>query len=116
MPRPEQGLFQIILPTFTFKHGKSVLASLMARRSGSKDGIIGHAQIVEDAADIAGELADGGGDAVAAFGLQTRGKAAQACEVFQAVAGAYGAAVFVPVPVEHVVVGFNAPVAAVERQ
>ena len=97
--------------------GKSVLTGLFARNAGPGDGIAGHAQIVEDPPDITGELVDGGGDAVAALGLdQAGGKAAQAGDVFRAVAGAQSAAVFVPVPIENVVMGFHAPVAAVEGQ
>ena len=70
-------------------HGKSVLTGLPARSAGSGDGISGHAQIVEGTPDIAGELVDGGGYAVAALGLNLAGgKAAQACDVFRAVAGA----------------------------
>ena len=96
-------------------HGKSVLTGLPARSAGSGDGVAGHAQIVEDTPDIACELVDGGGDAVAALGLdQTGGKAAQARDVFRAVAGTQGAAVLIPVPIEYVVVGFNTPVVAVE--
>jgi hypothetical protein len=40
-------------------------------------GIPGHAQIVKDASDIAGEFGDGGGNAIAALGFdQAGGKAA----------------------------------------
>ena len=71
------------------EHDKSILPGLTARRSGSKDGILGHAQIIKDASDISGEPGDGGGDAGAALGFdRTSGKAAQAYEVFWAVAGA----------------------------
>jgi hypothetical protein len=98
-------------------HGKSVLSAVSARSSGFGDGIIGQAQRVEDESDIAGELGDGGGDAVAAVGFdQAGGETAQACDVLRAVAGAQGAAVFVPVPVENVVMGFNASVMAVEGE
>jgi len=71
------------------RHGKSVLNGVSARSSGSGDGIIGHAQIVDDESDIASEFGDGGGDAVAALGFdQAGGETAQACDVFRAVAGA----------------------------
>jgi hypothetical protein len=80
---------EVVKSALGHNQGKSVLTGLPARSAGSGDGIAGHAQIVEDSPDIAGELADGGGDAVAALGLdQAGGKAAQACDVFRAVAGA----------------------------
>jgi hypothetical protein len=67
--------------------------------------------------DIAGEFAEGGSDAVGAFGLdQANGEAAQAGDVLRAVSGAQGAAVFVPVPVEEVVVAVDAPMGTVECQ
>ncbi len=71
------------------KHGKSVLTGLPARSEGSGAGIAGHAQIVEDASDISGELVDSSGDAVAALGFdQAGGEATQAGDVFRTVAGA----------------------------
>ncbi len=99
------------------RHGKSVLNVLPARSAGSGHGIAAHAQIVEDASDIAGELSDSGGNAIAALGLdQAGGEATQTGEVFRTMTGAYGAAVLVPVPVKDIVMGFHAPVVAVERQ
>jgi hypothetical protein len=97
--------------------GKTVLSDLSIRIPSLRDGVIGHAQIVKDASDVAGKFIDSGGNAVGTLGLdQTRSEAAQAGHVFRSVAGAQGATVLIPVPVENVVVGFNAPVSAVECQ
>jgi len=97
-------------------HGKSVLPGVTTLvRAGSWIRVLGHAQIVEDSADTTGELVDGGDDTIGALGLdETGGKAAQPCDVLRAVAGADGAAVLAPVPIEHVVMGFDAPMVAVE--
>ena len=86
-------------------------------RTGSWIRVLGHAQIVEDAADTTGQLVDGGGDTIGALGLDETGReAAQPSDVLRAVTGADGAAVLVPVPIENLVVGLNAPVVAVECQ
>ena len=95
-------LAEICNSTVASSHGESVLTGLTARRWGwgSGDGIAGHTQIIEDASDIAGELADGGRDAVAALGLdQTDGEASQSCDVLRAVTFADTAAVFIVIPV-----------------
>ena len=70
-------------------HGKTVLPQLRGRRSRPRIGIVGHAQIVENAPDIAGQSVDRGGIAVAALGLdQSGGETAQAGDVFRTVSGA----------------------------
>ena len=99
------------------KHGKSVLNPLINKRNISWNGVAGHSQIVEDVADVAGELADGGSDAIAALGLDDAdSKSAQAGNVLRPVAGTQGAAVFIPVPVENVVAGLDTPVVAIEGE
>ena len=66
---------------------------------------------------IAREFGDGGGDAIGTLGLdESSGEAAQPCEVLRSVAGADGAAVLVPVPIQDVVMGLDAPMGSVERQ
>ena len=97
-------------------HGKSVLA-LGGQAVGARRGVGGHAKIIEDAADLAGEFGDGCRDALVALGLdQPDGEASQAGNILRSVAGAHGAAILVPVPVEDGVMGLDAPVVAVERE
>jgi hypothetical protein len=98
-------------------HGESVLARphLGGRWAA---GVVSHAQVIEDQADIACEALDGRGDGVA--GLRpdgADGEAAKRGDVLGAVTGAQGAAILVPVPVEDVVAAvLDGPVAAVEGQ
>ncbi len=94
---------------------KSVLTGLCLRSTRSGYGISGHAQIVENTPDVASELVDDGGNAAVALGLgQAGGETAQACGVLRPVSGTQGATVLVSAPIEEVVMGFNAPVVAVE--
>ena len=93
-------------------HGKSVL-TLGRQTAGARGGVLGHAEIIEDTADFAGEFSDGSRDAIVALGLeQPDGEAPQAGDILRSIAGAHGAAIFVPVPVEEVVMGLDAPVVA----
>lgn len=102
-----------VLDEVQLMHGKTVLARW--RRGVSAWGsVCGHAQIVEDASDLARELVDGCRDGIVGSGLdEADGEAAQTGDVCGSVAGAQGAAVLVPVPVEDVVVGLDTPVIAV---
>lgn len=93
-------------------HGKSVLTSPRGGMPCSWVGIAGHAQEVEDEANITGEFAACGGHAVTAPGLdQPDGEAPQAGHVFGSVSGTEGTAVFAN---RGVMTGFLAPVGAVE--
>ena len=67
-------------------------------------GVFGHAQIVEDQAHVARELAHFLGDAARPAGFDhADGEAAQPGDVFRAVAHSDTAAVLVEVPIENVV-------------
>ena len=60
-------------------------------------------------ADLAGELIEGSRDALVALGLeQPAGEAPQAGDILRSMAGAHGAAILAPVPVEDVVMGLDA--------
>ena len=78
--------------------------------------VVGHAQVVEDQTDIARQTLDGGGDGIAGSGFEDAdSKAAESRDVLGAVAGAEGATIFIPVPVEEVVAAiFDGPVTAPE--
>ena len=78
--------------------------------------VFGHAQVIEDQTNVACELAHFLRNAAYAFGFDNpNGKAAEAGDVFRAVAGAYAAAVFIEIPVQDVVAAvLNAPVAAID--
>jgi hypothetical protein len=80
--------------------------------------ISGHAQVVEDEADVALESAEGGGDAVPGRGADDADReAAQARGVFGPVAGADAAAVLVPVPVKDIMAAvLNGPMVAIEGE
>jgi hypothetical protein len=71
--------------------------------------------MVKDQAYIARELSHFLRDAAHPFGLDdANGKTAQSGNVFQAMASAYPAAVFVKVPIDNVMAAvFDSPVAAV---
>ena len=61
-------LAALTLIALVLAHGKSVLpgvTTLVRARSWIR--VLGHAQVVEDAADIASQLGDGGGDAIGTF-------------------------------------------------
>ena len=81
-------------------------------------GVSCHAQIIEDQACVAIELAHFLGDAFHTFGLDDAdGEAAQASDILGAVAGADAAAVLVIVPIEDVVAAiFDGPVATVDLE
>lgn len=69
--------------------GKTVLSDVRSRGRLLWGGILGHAQIVKDASDVAGKFSDGGSNAVGASGLdQTGGKAAQPGHVLRSMASA----------------------------
>ena len=60
-------------------------------------------------ADLAGELIEGSRDALVALGLeQPAGEAPQSGDILRSMAGAHGAAILAPVPVEDVVMGLDA--------
>ena len=78
-------------------------------------GVFRHAEVVEDAAGIVVEPAQGGGDAAVAAGADDAdGEAVQAGGVLGAVASTDAQAVLVEGVVEDVVDGLDLPVAAVE--
>ena len=52
-----------------FPHGESVLARLRLEGLGSVAGVVGHAQVVEDQADVARQALDGRGDGIAGLGF-----------------------------------------------
>ena len=102
-------------------HGESVLArrahlELAGFRRAL--GVAGHAQVVEEQAGVARQALDSRGDRILGAGLEDAdGEAAQRGDVLGAVAGADGAAILIPVPVEHVVAAvLNAPVGAIEGE
>ena len=74
-----------------------------------------HPQIIEDQADIACEFSHFLCNAAHVFGFDDPdGEAAEAGDVFRAVAGAYAAAVFIEIPVQDVVAAIlDGPVAAI---
>ena len=94
-------------------HGKFVLVF-----KGAGTRVFSHAQIVKYQAYIEHELPHFLRDAAYPFGFDDgNGKAAQARDIFRAMAGSYPAAVFVKVPIDNVMTAiFNAPVAAVGGQ
>jgi diacylglycerol kinase family enzyme len=59
------------------RHGESVLARLSSEGRRTVPGVVGHAQVVEDQADIARRALDGRGDGIAGLGPDgTGGEAA----------------------------------------
>jgi len=91
------------------------LASPFLEASGSAR-VFGHAQVIEDQADVACEFSHFLCNAAHAFGFDgPDGKTAEARDVFRAVAGTYPAAVFIEIPVQDVVTAvFDAPVTSVD--
>ena len=80
-----------------------------------ESGGVGHAPVVEDPADVACQTLDGGGDSSVGSGVEDADrKVKESRDVFGAVAGAEGATIFIPVPVEAVVAAvLDGPVSAV---
>ena len=81
-------------------------------------GVSCHAQIIEDQACVAIELAHFLGDAFDSLGLDDAdGEAAQASDILGAVAGADATTVLVVVPIQDVVAAvFDGPVATVDLE
>ncbi len=102
----------------TTRHGESVLAHRRRPRRRAAAGVLGHAQVVEHQAEVARQTLDGGGEGVAGLRLDDAdGEAAQRGDVRGAVAGADGASVLVPVPVQGVMTAvFDRPVIAIQAQ
>jgi hypothetical protein len=80
--------------------------------------VSGHAQVIKDQTDVACEFSHFLCNAAYAFGFDDPdGKAAEAGDVFRAVAGAYATAVFIEIPVQDVVAAvFDGPVAAIDSK
>ncbi len=65
---------------------------------------VGHGPVVEDPAGVACQTLDGGGDSSVGSGVEDADrKAKESRDVLGAVAGAEGATLLIPVPVEAVV-------------
>ena len=60
-------------------HGKTVLRQPARLKAASGTLMAGHAEIVEEAANSAGELGDGGADGVIALGLDQVGQDNRTC-------------------------------------
>ena len=97
-------------------HGETVLNTLTTRFN-ARSSIVGHSQIIKHPAYITRQLSDGRRHTVFANGFnQTDRKSTQPCDVFRAMAGANCAAIFVPVPVECIVMAFHAPMSSIKFQ
>ena len=104
-------------PPWPLWHGKSVLTIKRFKRWAARSRILSHAEVIEDQSNPPSEFGDGRTDRITALGLdQTDGEAAQAGDVLWSMASAQGTAIFIPVPVEDVVMGLDAPVIAIKAK
>ena len=88
--------------------------SFLSARGGAR--ISGHAQVIKNQTDVASELSHFLCNTAYAFGFDyPDGKAAEAGDVFRAIAGPYAAAIFIEIPVQDVMATvLDAPVAAID--